>query len=121
MSRNVRQKPKILPRLALAAAVLSFLSGAASAGKPERFDGTISSTRSLAFGGAFSPIADDITALFVNPAGLVNTGGVALYADYMETGGGSGPWEGKLAGGFERWGIVFAAAGSGKSYDDGVA
>ncbi len=106
--------------MALAAAVLSFLTGEASGGKPERFYGTISSTRSTAMGGAFSPLADDITALIVNPAGLVNTGGVALYSDYMETGGGSGPWEGKLVGGFERWGIVFGAAGSRKSFKDGV-
>ena len=115
---NIRQNPKILLRLAIAAAVLTILSGSASGGKPERFDGTISSTRSMAMGGAFSPLADDVTALFVNPSGLINTGGLALYADYMQTGGGSGPWEGKLAGGFERWGIVFGAAGSRKSYDD---
>ena len=119
-SPGIRQNPKILARLAIAAAVLTVFSVAASGEKPERFDGTISSTRSMAIGGAFSPLADDITALFINPAGLINTGGAALYADYMETGGGSGPWEGKLAGGFEQWGIVFAAAGSGKSYDDGV-
>ena len=121
VSRNIRQNPKIFLRLAIAAAALAIFPDAASGEKPERFDGTISSTRSMALGGAFSPLADDITALFVNPAGLINTAGVALYADYMETGGGSGPWEGKLAGGFERWGIVFAAGGSGKSYDDGVA
>ncbi len=118
---GIRQSPRIFLRLAIAAAVLTILSGAASGEKPERFDGTISSARSMALGGAFSPLADDITALFVNPAGLINTGGVALYADYMETGGGSEPWEGKLAGGFERWGIVFGAAGSRKSYDDGVS
>jgi len=86
---NIRQNSKILPRLAIAAAVLTILSGSASGEKPERFDGTISSTRSMALGGAFSPLADDITALFVNPSGLINTGGAALYADYMETGGGA--------------------------------
>jgi hypothetical protein len=116
---SIRQNSKIFLRLAIGATILAFFSGAASGEKPERFDGTISSTRSMALGGAFSPLADDITALFVNPSGLINTGGAALYVDYMETGGGSGPWEGKFAGGFERWGIVFGAAGSRKSYDDG--
>lgn len=116
---RIRQNSKIFLRLAIGATILVFFSGAASGEKPERFDGTISSTRSMALGGAFSPLADDITALFVNPSGLINTGGAALYTDYMETGGGSGSWEGKFAGGFERWGIVFGTAGSRKSYDDG--
>ncbi len=120
VSRSIRQNVEILKRLAAAVAAFVMLSVAASAEMPERFDGTISSTRSMALGGAFSPLADDITALVINPAGLINTGGIALYGDYMETGGGSGPYEGKLFAGFEKWGIVFAAAGSRKSYDDGT-
>jgi hypothetical protein len=92
----------------------------AHAGQPERFDGTVSSTRSTGLAGAFSPLADDISAIFVNPAGLMNTGGIAVYADYLETGGGAGPREGKFAAGFEMWDLVFAAGGSQKSYDDGT-
>ena len=118
---SIWQMQKRLQFLTAAAVLLSFLPVPASAEKPERFDGTISSTRSMALGGAFSALADDITALTVNPAGLINTGGAALYADYMERGGESGPWEGKLFGGFERWGIIFAAAGSNRSYEDGIA
>lgn len=116
----ITQRQKMFRRLMIAAVILFVFFGSASGEKPEKFDGTISSTRSKALGGAFSPLADDITALVINPAGLINTGGVALYGDYMETGGDSGPWEGKLFGGFEKWGIVFAAAGSNRNYDDGV-
>ncbi len=114
------QRQKILQRLMIAAAIVPILSGAAFGEKPEQFNGTISSTRSMAMGGAFSPLADDITALTVNPAGLINTAGGALYGDYMQTGGESGPWQGKLFGGFEKWGIVFGGAGSQKRYDDGT-
>ena len=87
-----------------AAAVLIFLSPGARCGLPERFGGDVSSTRSTALAGAFSPLADDITAIFSNPAGLVTTGGTALYGDYMWTAA-DGPEEGKMAGGFERWGL----------------
>jgi len=107
--------------LAAVAGGFLLLSGSASADKPESFNGTLSPARSMAMGGAFSPLADDVTALVVNPAGLVNIGGAALYGEYMETGGGSGPWEGDLFGGCERWGIVFGAAGSRKSYGGGTA
>ena len=120
VSRSNRQYLIKLKRLAAVSAVLVMLSVNASAEMPERFDGTISSTRSMALGGAFSPLADDITALVINPAGLINAGGIALYADYMETGGRAGPYEGKLFGAFEQWGIIFGAAGSRKSYDDGT-
>jgi hypothetical protein len=120
VSLRILKNLKHPARLGAGVAVLVLLSGAASAEMPERFDGTISSTRSMAMAGAFAPLADDVTALMINPAGLINTGGAALYADYMETGGGSGPREGKLAGGFERWGIVFATAGSNRRYDDGT-
>ncbi len=120
VSRSIRQYLKIFERLASVSAALVILSVAASADMPERFDGTISSTRSTALGGAFSPLADDVTALVINPAGLINTGGFALYADYMETGGGEGPYEGKLFGAAELWGIIFGVAGSSKSYEDGT-
>lgn len=120
VSRSIRQDLNILKRLAAAAAVLGLLATAASAELPQRFDGTVSSTRSMALGGAFSPLADDISALMINPAGLITTGGAALYGDYMETGGGAGPYEGKLFGALEKWGLVFGAGGTRKSYDDGT-
>jgi hypothetical protein len=116
----IPQRQKIIQWLITAAAVIPILSGAVFGEKPVQFNGTVSSTRSMAMGGAFSPLADDITALVVNPAGLINTGGVVLYGDYMQTGDESGPWEGKLFGGFEKWGIVFGGAGSQKSYGDGT-
>jgi hypothetical protein len=121
VSSTIRRNHRKVRRITAASGVLLLLSGSVSAEKPDRFDGTISSARSMAMGGAFSPLADDITALVINPAGLVNTGGVVFYGDYLETGGGAGPWEGKLFGGVERWGIVFGAAGSRKSYDGGTA
>jgi hypothetical protein len=40
--------------------------------------------RSRALGGAFSSRADDPSTIFVNPAGMVSTESLAMYADYGE-------------------------------------
>lgn len=61
-------------------------------------------------GGAFASLGDDITALSVNPAGLMTSGGTVFWAGYTERGGEDGPWTGSLAAAHERWGTVFAAA-----------
>ncbi|HNX49271.1 MAG TPA: outer membrane protein transport protein [Thermoanaerobaculaceae bacterium] len=64
------------PRAVTAALVVALLagSGAASAEEPaSAFEFTFSSpgARSMGFAGAFVPVADDATAAFANPAGLV--------------------------------------------------
>jgi hypothetical protein len=120
VSLIIRQNRSFIGRVVLVAAILITISDIAGAEMPEQFGGSVPSTRSTALGGAFSPLADDVTALISNPAGLVTTGGAAVYADYMGTGGGSGPWGGKLIAGFERWGVVMAAGGSGRSSEGGT-
>jgi hypothetical protein len=120
-SRIILRSDSIPVRLVSAAAVIACLSGGVSAELPVRFDGTVSSARSTALAGAFSPLADDLTALFINPAGLINTYGIVCYGDYLQAGGGSGPWEGRAAAGFRFRNIVFAAGGSRKRYGDGTS
>ena len=99
VSLNLRQNPGRFGRHVVAAALIPLLAAPVAAALPQRFDGTISSTRSTAMGGAFTALADDITSLMINPAGLVNTGGVAFYGDYSGMGGESRVGEGKLVGG----------------------
>lgn len=60
-------------RLAFLALVLAGARAARAADEPSSFVLTFSNpgARSLAFGGAFAPLADDATAAYANPAGLV--------------------------------------------------
>lgn len=62
-----------LARLALLALALAGTRAAAAQEQPSSFVLTFSNpgARSLAFGGAFAPLADDATAAYANPAGLV--------------------------------------------------
>jgi len=85
---------------------------AAGDGIPARFEGFIPSVRSTAMGGAFVGLGDDITALAVNPAGLVTSGGTVFSGAYSELGGELGPWTGSLAASHEAWGTLFAASAS---------
>ncbi|MBP7677647.1 MAG: outer membrane protein transport protein, partial [Thermoanaerobaculia bacterium] len=59
--------------LALLVLVLAGARAARAADEPSSFVLTFSNpgARSLAFGGAFAPLADDATAAYANPAGLV--------------------------------------------------
>lgn len=61
------------PLLALLAFALAGARTARAADEPTSFVLTFSNpgARSLAFGGAFAPLADDATAAYANPAGLV--------------------------------------------------
>jgi len=56
-----------------AATLLVAATTAGQTGGPANFDFTFSNpgARSMGFGGAFAPLADDATAAFANPAGLV--------------------------------------------------
>jgi hypothetical protein len=73
--RRGRAAPSCRPlaRLALLALALSGTRAAAAQEQPSSFVLTFSNpgARSLAFGGAFAPLADDATAAYANPAGLV--------------------------------------------------
>ncbi|MGD1047700.1 MAG: hypothetical protein ABR899_02970 [Candidatus Krumholzibacteriaceae bacterium] len=64
-----------------------------------RFEDVSAVARSQAVGGAFVSLADDASALFVNPAGIVLAGPFAGYFDYDEPAGASaaGTWESRLA------------------------
>lgn len=61
------------PGLALLVLALAGARAARAADEPSSFVLTFSNpgARSLAFGGAFAPLADDATAAYANPAGLV--------------------------------------------------
>ena len=103
-----------------AAGAVAVLAAAAAAETPSSFGASIPSTRLQAMGGAFSPLGDDITALAVNPAGLVTTGGTVLYGGYAERGGSGRPWTGSFAAAHERWSTVFCAAASRTGRSDGT-
>ena len=62
-----------VPLFALLALVLAGARTARAGDEPRSFVLTFSNpgARSLAFGGAFAPLADDATAAYANPAGLV--------------------------------------------------
>ena len=66
-------RSRFASRLALVALVLAGARAARAADEPSSFVLTFSNpgARSLAFGGAFAPLADDATAAYANPAGLV--------------------------------------------------
>ncbi|MHB8799981.1 MAG: OmpP1/FadL family transporter [Thermoanaerobaculia bacterium] len=73
-SRGPRDsRRRSVPLLALLALVLAGARAARAADEPKSFVLTFSNpgARSLAFGGAFAPLADDATAAYANPAGLV--------------------------------------------------
>jgi hypothetical protein len=108
------QYRKILNSALIAAWAILMASVPSSAGEyPSQFDAQLESTRSRAMGGALSALGDDVSSIFINPAGLVTTGGTALYGDFgsvMEDNH-SGDW--KVAAGFERYGFVFGGGVSG--------
>ena len=62
-----------------------------------RFENASAVARSQAGGGAFVSLADDASALFVNPAGIGLAGPFAGYVDYAEPAGSAGARESRLA------------------------
>lgn len=80
-------KPLILPLL---------LSCLIASRVEARFEGVSGVARSQAAGGAFVSLADDASALFVNPAGIVLAGPLACYVDYAEPSGAVGARESRL-------------------------
>jgi hypothetical protein len=62
-----------------------------------RFENVSAVARSQAVGGAFVSLADDASALFANPAGIVLAGPLAGYVDYDEPAGAAGARESRLA------------------------
>ena len=78
--------------------IVPFLFSCLLASRAEaRFEGAPAVSRSQATGGAFVSLADDASALFVNPAGIVLAGPFAGYFDYDEPAGAAGTWESRLA------------------------
>jgi len=70
-------------------AVLIVSSLLAAGGAGASLDRSVGGARSQGMGGAFVSVADDRSALFVNPAGMVSTGQAGVYLDYAEPQGGA--------------------------------
>ncbi len=70
------------------------------------------SARARGIGGAFSPVGDDATAIFVNPAALVLYENAAFIGEYHISG---------VEGGYDAWGLASAARAFGMVLGAGAA
>lgn len=110
-----------------AAAVLALACVAAAAAAaatdelPVSFGGEFPSATARALGNAFTALGDDVTALLLNPAGLVTTGAAAFYAGYGGAEGEAKARDGGVAAAGRLRGTVFSAAASRTGLTGGAA
>lgn len=85
-----------------------------------QFENATVGTRSQAMGAAFVALADDASALFLNPAGLVLATGVTVYGDYSEPPGEKRISEAKADAVLPVGGTVFGAGWYRSGFEDGT-
>ena len=95
----------------LSVLTMLLLSTAAPAAAAEPFGVASAGARSQAMGGAFVSLADDASALFSNPAGLVLSGAPCVWGDYAEPRGVGSRGEGRLGAVLPRGATVFGVSG----------